>query len=462
MPPFRLGPVLVVASILTGCTTYRAAPLETQTELDALRQRDLRYFVVEHGRESSVIVDAKFDPSDGLDEDELVVVALTLNPELQAKRAGTGEAAASLIVAGLWPNPQIGVSARPGIDGASGYVLEGDLLFQLLRPGESDAQKKVAGAGLAGVRADLVTEEYRVVADVRQQRLAVLAAERSVALFEEAADLRKLSADLVRKQRQIGEATELASSATELELAESHRDVRKARTELATEMRALNRILGLPPEYPLKLIGFGEPLTVIVLDDISDEELDRRLVAGRPELRAKEAAFEKAEQELRLAVIGQYPRLGLGPAFERELGGEKSLGIGLSLELPLFNRNQGEIAEKQAARDRVRAEYVALLHRLRSDAFSARATVRAAKAEVEGQEKDILPLLRRNQELFEGAYRARELNIVDWITAQERAVNARREYLDALVTYRKAVIEIDVAMGRPLATTTTRPSTRPN
>lgn len=200
-----------------------------------------------------------------------------------------------------------------------------------------------------------------------------------------------------------------------------------------------------------------------MFEDVTDEELDRFLLAGRPELRAGEAAYRRAEQELRLAVIAQYPRLGLGPAFEKELEGDKALGLALSLELPVFNQNQGEIAERRAARERARATYVALLHRLTADSFSARAEVRAAQQEVEAQEREVLPLLRRNQELFEGAFKARELNIIDWITAQQRAVDAQREYAESLVRYQQAVIKLETATGQPLAgTTTTRPATNPS
>jgi outer membrane protein TolC len=81
---------------------------------------------------------------------------------------------------------------------------------------------------------------------------------------------------------------------------------------------------------------------------------------------------------------------------------------------------------------------------------------------VETQEKDILPLLRRNQELFESAYRARELNIIDWITAQQRAVNARREFIEGVVRYRTALIDLETATGQSPAPPTTAPSTRPN
>ena len=461
---FRTTCAALLAGSMLGCTTYRSKPLDPAAEIDRLRQRDLFQFVVERERpgQGGVPSPGNFDPSDGLDEREVVAVALTLNPELRARRAAVGEARAALITAGLWPNPEVSISPKVGIDGASGFSLEADALFQLLRPGERQARKRAAISHVEEVRAEVVADEFKLVSEVRAQRLAVLAADRTVALLEEGVRLRERALDLVRQRRRLGEGTELDISATELELAESRRDLRQAQGEQAGELRELNRVVGLPTDYALKLTGVGEPLTVTVFEDVPDDELDRRVVAGRMELRAKEAEYRRAEQELRVSVLQQFPRLGVGPAFEKELEGDKALGLELGLELPLFNQNQGEIAEKRAARERTRAEYVALLHRLRSQALAARAAVRTAKQEVEVQEKEILPLVKRNQELFEGAFRARELNIIDWITAQQRAVDARQEYLKALVRYRRAVIELESAVGEPLSTPTTTSMTRPS
>ena len=86
----------------------------------------------------------------------------------------------------------------------------------------------------------------------------------------------------------------------------------------------------------------------------------------------------------------------------------------------------------------------------------------AARAEVEAQDRDVLPRLQRNQELFEGAFRAGELNIIDWITAQQRAAATRREYLQTLVRYRRAVIGLETAVGHPMTGATTAPSTKPS
>lgn len=341
----RICSCVAVALTLTvgGCATYRPDPLDPQAELHALRQRDLSSVVVKragHDGTGGIAAAVPFDPTDGLDDAEVVSVALVLNPQLVAKRLEVGEAGAALITAGLWPNPEVGVGWRAGIGGSSGYNFEADALFQLLRPGERAARRGAAEARVAEVRADVVAAEFETVSAARARWLAVLAAEQIGRLLDEEVAL--------RQRRRIGEGTELEGSVVELELAEARRDRRKAQTDLEAERRELNRILGLPPEYALRLSDAGRPLVVTVLDELADDDVDRLILDGRPELRTAPAAYDRAEHELRLAVLGQYPRLGLGPSFERDLDGGKALGLGLSLELPLLNQNQGEIAAKAA------------------------------------------------------------------------------------------------------------------
>lgn len=460
---FALFGAIVVT--LGGCATYSPSPLDPQGELRTLAGQGLPLIEVTRAASDTTSPSAppaRFDPSDGLDEAEVVSVALALNQSLRAQRAIAGESQAALITSGQWPNPQVGVSLRPGIGGSSSYAVGAEALFQLLQPGERDARKRAATAQVEQANDEAVAAEYVLVAEVRRQRLAVLAADRTVSLLEQAVQLRQQADDLVRRRREIGEANELDVSAVELDLVGARRDLRHAKAARDLAVSELTRLLGLPPGFALTLAGVGEPLSVTLFEDIADAEIDRRLLAGRIELRAKQAAYRKAEEDLRLAILRQYPRLGLGPSFERDIEGDKSLGLGLSIEVPLLNRNQGEIAERGAARDRVRAEYVELLHRLRAEAFAARAAVRAARTDVDAQEAEVLPVLDRNQSLFERAYRTGELNVIDWITAQQRALNARREYLDGVVAYRRATIDLEAATGSAMSRAATQPSTRPN
>lgn len=443
---------LAAAALLGGCASYESAPLDPEAELAALRATTLPGLVVEHARPGAGEPAAKpeFEPSDGLDEGELVAVALTLNPGLRAKRLEVGAAQASLLGAGLWPNPALGVSWQAGIAGAPGHTLDADLLMDLLQPTRRSARIDAATARAEETAAWIVAEEWRVVREARLQRLQVLAAEQLVALLTEEVALRERTFDFARRAREAGEGTQIDASAAELEVAEVRRERRRAESDLESARRALNTVLGVPPGYVVRLSDSERPLTVTVFEDVSDDELERRLLAGRFELRALEAAYRRSEHELRLAIAGQFPKFDVGVAFDRESEGDKFLGPAAEIEIPLFDRNQGEIAERVNARDIARATYVAELHRVRAEAYDGRAQLRRARLELEAQDREVLPLVRSNQDLVERAFRARELDVFARVVAQERALRARQAYLETLVRYQRAVVEVETATALPL------------
>lgn len=449
--PVRTQLLAACACLLGACASYQAKELVPEAELESLRRASLIELRVEHARPGEALDhDGSFDLTDGLNEAELVAVALTLNAGLRATRSELGEAEALLIQAGLWPNPEVGAAIRPEVGGGStGFEL--DFLFELLRPGERKAKKSIANASVEEARARIVAEELRVAAEARRTRLAVLGGQASYTLLEQEAGIRREVVSLLKQRRELGEATVLDLHLAELELAEAERAARSARTELDSSRRALNRVLGLPPLYELPLIAPGEPLTFTVYADPEDSELDSRILSGRPDLAAKRAAYRKAEEELRLAVLRQYPSLKIGPSFERDIEGSEGLGLGALLELPLFDRNQGAIAEKHAARERVRAEFVALLHGLRAEAFDARERLSRARLEVETQQDETLPLVERSESAFEAAFRSRDISVFEWLTARGQALRARREFLSALLRYSESVVDLETVTGAPLS-----------
>ncbi len=443
---------LCVAALAGGCVGYEPRPLDARAELAALAARRLPDVVtVRDGGESPGHGSPVFDPADGLSEDEAAAVALSLNTDLRVARVAIGESEALLVSARVLPNPELGVGFRDGLNGTPGFVLDADLLFELSRPGEREARVGVAKARAEVSRAELLCKEYDLTTDVRRGVLAVLVAERQAGLLEDEVALRRRALELVIQRRDLGEGNELETSAAGLELAEVERDRRQASAELQRARLELNRLMGLPPSTRVRLSGSGEPLSVPVPDDPGDAELEARLLAGRLDLRSKEAEYLGAEQELRLAVSRQYPRLRIGPSFEHDGVSDNYVGLGATLELPLLDRNEGGIAAAIAARERTHAEYTALLHRLKADAYAARARARAARADIDAEERDLLPLLQRNQDLSRAAFEARELNVLDWVTAQQRALRARRAYLQSVVAYRLAVLDLDAATGLAIA-----------
>lgn len=444
--------MLAFAPILGACVSYRAQPLHPEQELESLRRpidlADVRIERTTVGDGASP-VELRFDPSDGLDEAELVSVALTLNPSLRAKRLEIGAAQALLVSAGLWPNPELDAFVRPGIGGIEHTTFGLDLLVSLLRPGERPARRALGEARVEEVHAEIALAELRLAADVRRARVRSLAAQRRVGLLEQESSLRGDAVRLVGRQRELGETTDIAVALVELDAVAIERALRDGRAAAARATRELNELAGLPPDYALLLGGTSDAFALRIVEDIGDDELDRRLLAGRFDLRASAASYRVREAELALAIARQYPLLRIGPSFEKDIGGSESLGLAGALELPLFDRNQGEIAARLAARDRAHAEYVALLHALRARAFESRASLRRATEEALLQERETVPLIERVESLFEGALRARELSVFEWISARTKAVQARIDLLDALVAYATAVVEFETSTGGP-------------
>lgn len=458
---------VIAVTALAGCVNYAPRPLDARAELTALASRSLPDVVTERGGDPMPgIPIAAFDLSDGVNEGEAVAVALTLNPDLQVARASIGESEALLVSARVLPNPELGVGFQQGFNGTPGFVLDADLLFELLKPGERSARVGAAAARAEASRAAVLAQEYHLATDVRRQVLTVLVAERQLALLDDEASLRKRAEELVRQRKEVGEGNELEVSAATLDAAEVERDRRLARAELERARLELRQLMGLPPTVSVPLTDSGKPLAVMMFNEPSNSELQDRMLAGRLDLRVKEAEYHAAEEDLRLAVARQYPRLKIGPSFEHDGVSDNYVGVGATLELPIFDRNQGGIASAAAARDRLHAQYTALLHRLSSTAFAARSRARLAREEVDAEEQDILPRLQHNQDLSRAAFEARELNVFDWISAQQRALRTRRAYLDSVAAYRLAVLELDAATGfaiskQPSTTSRTQTGTTP-
>ena len=126
------------------------------------------------------------------------------------------------------------------------------------------------------------------------------------------------------------------------------RDVRQLQTEMNLTRHELNALLGLRPDVQLHLIGTTE------IKPLSKDEFDRAITAlphRRADLLALQAGYQSQEELLRRAILAQFPTLSAGVDLERDpVEGVNAFGPEVSLSLPIFNRNQGQIAIERATR----------------------------------------------------------------------------------------------------------------
>lgn len=434
----HLAGLLVPTLALAGCATYRPQPLDPTAELAALARRDLAVVVQEPSPLGPV------DLGNGLDERELVAIALRLNPDLAERRAGLGLSEAALIEAGLWPNPEVGVTA---LGGSPGFSLDLDLLQPLLRPGERQAKREVAEADQRSARAELTAAEWTLVAEVRSARMDLLAAMALQGAAEASARIAAQAAQAITAQRALGETNDLDVAQATWESAEAAAAVRTAQAEVERGQQQLNRLLGLPPQTDLTLTGAGEPLVWSPPALLPAADLGAAVLDGRWELTVAKERYVRADAALRVALAKQYPSLRLGPALSHDDTGT-GVGIGASLDLPIFDRNQGGIRAAEAERDQALAAYRGLLHRLTADAAAAQADLERATAVLSIRDRDLLPAANQAMALADRAVAAHEWDLSTWLNMRRRWIESQRSRLDAVLAAAHAGIALDAALGR--------------
>ena len=157
----------------------------------------------------------------------------------------------------------------------------------------------------------------------------------------------------------------------------------------------------------------------------------------RPDLLALKAGYESQEQSLREAVLAQFPSLQLGVTRLSDTVGDRSdigrtvhaVSIGATLNLPLFDHNQGNIAIQKTTRAQLLAEYQARLDQTSSDSWriwSEMQELNAAIAEMQAR----LPQLETAAQNAERAYMAGDLPALTAVTLQSAVITRQAELSD--------------------------------
>ena len=427
----------LAAACFPGCATYRPAPLDPTDILAGLRAvslDDLRA-----PPPDAPVASTAFDPSDGLTPDEAAAVALQLNPALRARRAELGVAGAQAIEAGLLPDPTFGWELSEGAF---------EFLAPLLRPGERAARLDAADARTREVRWSILRDEWTLQRDVQLAFLEVLAARERRQLNERLSQVADHTQDFFLKAREARAVTALQETTASIQALE----VRLERQRLVADERrarqALNALLGLPPDADWVL---QEPADVFAADALAGEATVPSTVSSavadalvdaavhrRPDLAELLAAYDRAEQALRLAVAQQWPELSLGTTVE--------------LTLPLLGPpsrlgNRPAIQTAWEAREVLRHEVEAAVHGLRAEVHDAALALDTAREQLAFSRQQIVPRVDESLALAEAAFDARSVTAGEILIAQSQVLAARVRLLETRIEHARALAALRWVTG---------------
>jgi len=426
---------LVTALALGGCATYHPKPLSTNI---VLPKRITQLIGAEPGWHET-------GNTTPLSVQQLTLLALYNNPKLKASRLKHKVAGAQLYAAGLLPDPSLSFSMDKPTGDSSGLVnawglgLEYDLLGMI----KHQAKRDIQSSATMQVSLELAWQEWQVV-----QKARALAAT-FIAEFKQLALLKKASA--LYQQRYAKSAKGLAEGDITLDvngsdltafidnssqvnqLEQTHNDTR----------HALNQLLGLSPEIVLNLQALPE---MKLLDATRIKAQLASLPQRRPDLMALKAGYSSQEAKVHSAILSQFPSLLIGFNRARDTGGLYTSGLSISLNLPFFSRNRGEIAVERATREQMKAEFEARLIQtaIDIDKLASLQTIIARQQKLLDQ---YFPQLNKLVEHARKAYQQGDIDALVFLNLETTWLNKKLEKISLEQLQRENHIALQTALA---------------
>lgn len=372
-------------------------------------------------------------------------LAVARNPAFLAEARETDVARAQLRQARLPAfNPEAELRLPGAATGAGASEYELSLTQEVEVAGQRGLRSRAARIGVG--RAELtVRDAARLsVAEATTAYYETLAARRRVAVAEAALALNERLLAAVRTQTREGEISALEADLAEIDYGRARARVLAARREAASAELELRRLTGLSGTGPLRLADDLPPAPAPAT--LSLDSLLSAALARRPDLAAGAAAVEESRALATLARREALPNLRVGAVAERDQeGGDPRVGVGVGMALPLFNRNQGRVAEQQARTAQADLRRQATEVRVRTQVADAYRAYVSATEEAAVYEEAVLQPARQSRDRLETAYREGKIGLTTLLLVRNQLVEAESGYWDAWLAQRRALADLEAA-----------------
>jgi cobalt-zinc-cadmium efflux system outer membrane protein len=399
-------------------------------------------------------------PPDGLSLDSAIEQLVTANLDLRARALELPQGDADILTAGLRSNPFLYYDTqlipygkfndqKPG--GQTQYDLNVTMPLDLSRKRKARVRvavqaRRVLEAQYQDAVRLTIGQLYVAYVDALAARETVRYAQASVDNFDKLVQLtqelfekgNRTSADLSR--------VKVKQSAAQVGLEDAQVFYRKSKQKLIS-------LLDLAIEDPdqLELRGLLKPAAPAlpeygVLLDMA--------FASRPDLQAFRIGTERAYEEVRLSMANRFSDVYLlyqpYTAQDNRPEGKpvaNSWAIGVTVPLPIFNRNQGNIARARINVDQTRIETAVQERRVKTEVFDAYEEYRIATRALDRLESEILPMAEKVRSDTLTLFTSGELEFNDFVTAQREYNDIVRQYRDSLARHRQAALALNTAVG---------------
>jgi len=381
---------------------------------------------------------------------------LLTNPDLQAQAQSIQSARANEITASLRPNPTF---QNDTTSATIGFYQE----FEV--GGKRRARMDSAQLATSISQTDSANLRRTLLFNLRQAYITALLANSDLEFARQnLADYQKVI-DLNRLMLQQGETSRANFLKIELQTLQFQTDVDDARLQAKTAKATLRALVG-PANLPQEFELLGELHAIAVNQTLA--ELQQQALANRPDLKSAETARDKALADFRLARANRWPDPTLGASYlhtGNEIGGpswfepfypkgpsSNAMGMAVaSVPIPIFNRNQGELARTKS--EQIRADFLleSARNQVIQDVETAYAAFESSRERVRLYEQTYLSAAKESLDIQEFSMSKGASSTLDFLDAERTYRATQLAYREQLANYLTNLAALETAVGIPLA-----------
>lgn len=375
--------------------------------------------------------------ADGATLEELLSLAFANNPAIKELAATTQIAAGYRTQVGLYANPMLGYQGQQLADAGT----DQHLLFvqqQIITGDKRALNRAVLNEAVRAQVQELEAQKFRVATDIKIAYYDSLRIQEQLASIDQFFELLKQGVNAAEKRMQAGEGSRIDLLQTQVQIKQLELDRRQLSASLSARLREIVALAGMP-NMQLQAVA-GELPKLPASQDW--KAIEDGLVATSPEYAAAQARIHQASAAIRRQESQPLPNLsvqfGAGVDNSTDSG---MMNVQVGAPIPVFNKNQGNIAAARAEYCRAVQEAQRIDNAIRARlAIASGDYARAAEA-VDMYLSELLPAAQETLDLAEGAYRAGEQDFIQLLVT-------RRTYFDTNLAYIAARAQLATAQAQ--------------
>ena len=432
--PFAVGPQRIIAlsivcGLLLASWTFAKEPSQASLWEDPSRSgMDGRLFQ---------------EPAAPLTMEAAIRLALEVNPTIAAARREIEATEAQILQGSLRPNPGFSYAAENAgrISRSSSAQVE----LPIERGDKRAARVDAAQRGRDVAVSDLSGRQLKVRAAVMAAFFDVLAAQELTALAQDSVSLARRATDIAAKRVVAGKVSPVEETKARVAEAGTRVALTQAQSELRNARRRLSSLWGNASPRFSEAQGNVDMLPAVP----ARESIELRLGTS-PSVQRAQLELERRKSLVNVEQSKTVQDVTVSVGIQRrEEAQHEQMRFGISIPIPLFNRNQGNLLEALRREDKARDELVATRIALASDVYQVIERLGARRQEVDLLRTEVVPGAKSAYEAATIGFENGKFSFLEVLDAQRTFFSAKSQYLNALAAVHRAVTDLEGILGQP-------------